>query len=188
MHSIEPYFNWRDLYTAEEDPQSPFYGREYSEFEFTNTIYNYVIHPQWDDFGSSTMYMKILFADYDAKYVIIELIGEWNDALYNDIMMLKRDIIDHLHHEGIRHFIVVGENVLNFHYSDESYYEEWYEDAEEGWIAFLNFQPHVLTEMKRARIDWYVHWGAELDEMAWRTFKPHQLFHKVEHIIRKRLG
>ena len=188
MHSIEPYFNWRELYTAEEDERSPFYGREYSEFEFTNTIYNYFVHPQWDDFGSATLYMKVLFTDYDLKYVIIELIGEWNDALYNDIMVLKRDIIDHFINEGVNHFIVVGENVLNFHYSDESYYEEWYEDAEEGWITFINFQPHVLTEMKRARIDWYVNWGGELNELPWRTYRPQQLFAKIKDVLGMRLG
>ena len=31
MHTIEPYWNWRNLYAAELDEQSPFYGREYSE-------------------------------------------------------------------------------------------------------------------------------------------------------------
>jgi hypothetical protein len=41
MHEIEPYFNWRHLYTAEEDENSPFFGREYSEFEYSNTVYNY---------------------------------------------------------------------------------------------------------------------------------------------------
>ena len=61
MHNIEPFFNWRHLYSAEEDPKSPFYGRTYSEFEFTQVIYNYYIHPQWDDFGSRTLYLKILF-------------------------------------------------------------------------------------------------------------------------------
>lgn len=188
MHSIEPYFAWRDLYTAEEDEHSPFYGREYSEFEFSNTIYNYMIHPQWDEFGSATLYMKVLFTDYDQHFVIIELIGEWNDALYNDIMVLKREIAEHFSHEGIKHFIIIGENVLNFHYSDESYYEEWYEDVEDGWIAFINFSPHVLSEMKRTRIDWYAHWGSELDKLPWRTFKPEQLYEKVNGIIRKRLG
>jgi hypothetical protein len=188
MHALEPFFNWRHLYTAEEDEASPFFGREYSEFEFTNKIYNYLIHPQWDDFGSSTLYLKILFVDYELKFCVIELIGEWNDALYNDVMVMKRDIIELLQVVGINHFILIGENVLNFHYSDDSYYEEWFEEVEDGWIAYLNFQPHVLTEMKRARIDWYVHWGGELDEMPWRTFTPQQLFQKVDSIVKKRLG
>ena len=71
MQDIEPYYRWRDLYIASEDEQSPFYGREYSEFEYTNTIYNYYIHPQWDDFGSATLYMKVLFVDYDKGFAII---------------------------------------------------------------------------------------------------------------------
>ena len=78
MHDIEPYFKWRDWYTAEEDTRSPFYGREYSEFEFTHAVYNYLIHPQWDEFGSKTLYLKILYADYDEHFAIIEMLGEWN--------------------------------------------------------------------------------------------------------------
>ena len=81
MHDIEPYYHWRHLYTAEADPRSIFFGRTYSEFEFSQTVYNYYIHPQWDEFGSKTLYLKILYADYDSKFAIIELIGEWNDAI-----------------------------------------------------------------------------------------------------------
>ena len=68
MHNIEPYYNWRHIYVSEEDERSPFFGREYSEFEFTLAIYNYLIHPQWDEFGSKTLYMKVLLADYEEKY------------------------------------------------------------------------------------------------------------------------
>ena len=60
MQDIEPFYNWRELYTSGDDPASPFYGREHSEFEYSSTIYNYYIHPQWDDFGSETLYMKVL--------------------------------------------------------------------------------------------------------------------------------
>ncbi|MEO5645102.1 MAG: hypothetical protein ABIQ40_11445 [Bacteroidia bacterium] len=192
MHSIEPFYNWRDLYTAEEDENSPFYGREYSEFEFTNRVYNYLLHPQWDDFGAQTLYMKILYADYDLKFCVIELIGEWNDALNNDIMLLKRDIIEEFQLHGINKYIIIGENVLNFHHSDDSYYEEWFQEVEDseganGWIALINFQPHVLTEMKKARIDWYLNWGGKLDELPWRTYKPQQLLTVVDEIIRKRI-
>src|SRR5687768_14996387 len=82
MHDIEPYFQWIDEYIASEDNRSPLYGRVYDEFFYTNTIYNYYIHPQWDEFGSPTLYLKILFVDYDLHYAIIELIGEWNDCIY----------------------------------------------------------------------------------------------------------
>ena len=101
MHNIEPFFNWRHLYTAESDSRSYFYGKQYSEFEFTNRIYNFVLHPQWDDFGSDTLFIKILFVDYDEGYCIIEMIGEWNDAIENDIMELKREVLDKLMEEGI---------------------------------------------------------------------------------------
>ena len=139
MHDIEPYYHWRHLYTAEADPRSIFYGRTYSEFEFSQTVYNYYIHPQWDNINSTTLFIKLLFTDYDDGYCIIELFGEWNDCLYNDIMFLKRDIIEILMQEGINKFILIGENVLNFHYSDDCYYEEWFEDVEDGWIAALIF-------------------------------------------------
>ncbi|MCX6312106.1 MAG: hypothetical protein NT084_10795 [Bacteroidetes bacterium] len=188
MHQIEPYFNWRHFYIAEEDEKSPFFGREYSEFEFTNQLYNFLIHPQWDEFGSSSLFMKIIFADYDLKCCVIELLGEWNDALNNDIMIIKRDIVEELQLHGINKFIFIGENVLNFHYSDDSYYEEWFEEVEDGWIALVNFQPHALAEMKKARIDWYLHWGGPLDELPWRTYTPAQLLEVVDDIIRKRIG
>jgi hypothetical protein len=135
MHEIEPYYQWRDYYIASEDELSPFYNRLYSEFEFKDTIYNYVIHPQWDNFGSSTLYCKALFVDYEKQFCIIEFIGEWNDAVHNDIMEMKRSLIDPMVKEGIVKFIIIGENVLNFHASDELYYEEWYEDVkDEGWL------------------------------------------------------
>ena len=73
MHTIEPYFNWRDLYIASEDEKSPFYEREYNEFEFTHAIYDHLIHPQWDEIGSPTLFIKILFVDYDESFAIIEL-------------------------------------------------------------------------------------------------------------------
>ena len=65
MQDIEPYYNWRHMYVAEEDMRSPFHGRTYSEFEYSQTLYNFYIHPQWDDFGSRTLYLKILFVEYD---------------------------------------------------------------------------------------------------------------------------
>ena len=188
MQDIEPYYNWRHLYVASEDPRSPFYGREYSEFEYTNAIYNFVIHPQWDDIDSPTLYIKVLFVDYDQGYAIIELIGEWNDCINNDIMVLKRDIIEKIMEYGVNKFILIGENVLNFHYSDDCYYEEWFEEVEEGWIAFLNFRDHVLKEFTQANIDYYVVSGGKLNDISWRTSSPAQLFEKVDAFVQKRLA
>lgn len=187
MHDIEPYYRWRDDYIAADDERSPFYQTEYSEFEFDKMIYNFYIHPQWDYFGSQTLYLKILFVDYDRQYAIIELIGEWNDTLYNDIMLLKREIIELMVQEGINKFILIGENVLNFHSSDDSYYEEWFQDVEDGWIAGVNFREHVVDEFKRSNIDYYINFGGNLDEMIWRNLKPLQFFKKVEEQLTKRL-
>ncbi len=188
MQDIEPFYNWREYYSSEDDEMSPFYGREYSEFEFTNTIYNYFIHPQWDEFGSSTLYLKILFADYNSKFAIIELIGEWNDCLHNDIMFLKREVIDVLTCNGINKFLLIGENVLNFHSSDDCYYEEWFDDVEDGWIAFINFRDHVEDELIRAHLDQYLLIGAPFNELNWRKYKPQTLALFIETMMQRKLG
>ena len=187
MHDIEPYYNWRHLYIADEDKLSPFFGRMYSEFEFTQTVYNYYIHPQWDDFGSQTLYLKILFVDYDAGFCIIEFIGEWNDAIENDVMTLKREVIDKLEAHGIYKFILIGENILNFHSSDDCYYEEWYEDVQEkgGWIVMLGLPEQSAYDFKKTGIHRFVEL---LTLLEWRPFTPSNLFNKIDNLILKRLG
>jgi hypothetical protein len=189
MHDLEPYYNWRGLYIASEDPYSPFYEREYSEFEFTDKIYNHYIHPQWDSFGSQTLFMKILFVDYEDGYAIMEFIGEWNDLLYNDIMLLKREIIEHLMQYGISKYILLGENILNFHSSDDCYYEEWFEEVndEDGWIAIVNLRDHVLEDFQSANIDSYFVLGGTLNDTRWRTHSPDQFFQLIQGQVMKRL-
>ena len=186
MQDIEPYDNWQYLYTSENDERSPFYGREYSEFAFTQTVYNYYIHPLWDEFGSATLYLKVLMADYQEQYAIIELLGEWNDAIENDIMRLKRDVIDEFVRQGISKFIVITENVLNFHSSDDSYYEEWFEDVHEagGWIVCLNMPEQSQYDFIKARLNNYVQL---INFVAWRTMKPDILFNQLDNIIMRRL-
>jgi hypothetical protein len=190
MHDIEPYYGWRDYYIASDDPSSIFFDRQYSEFEFTQKIYDHYIHPQWDSMDSQILFLKILFVEYEEQYAIIELIGEWNDLLYNDIMLLKREVADHLIHHGINKFILIGENVLNFHASDDCYYEEWFEDVqdEEGWICLLNFRDHVLKDISAANIDHFFLTGGQLQEMNWRTYRPEVLFEKIRQQVQKRLG
>ena len=68
MHNIEPYYRWREEYAPEDDTRSPFYGRKYTEWK---QIYNFVLHPMWDDFESETLYLKVLMADYEENYAII---------------------------------------------------------------------------------------------------------------------
>lgn len=182
MHDIEPYYAWRDLYTAEEDEKSPFFERTYDEFEFHNKIYNYYIHPQWDEFGSLTLYTKLLWADYDEGFAILEFIGEWNDTIYNDIKYLKREVIDLLIKQGIYRFILICENVLNFHGSDDCYYEEWFEEiAEEGgWIACLGTLKHVEDEMIATQLQYYMKIGGLMNNINWRKYKPLDTLQLVE--------
>ena len=180
MHTIEPHYNWRNLYIASEDERSPFFGKAYSEFEFTQVIYDHVIHPQWDYFGTPSLYLKVLFADYDEGFAVIELLGEWNDCINNDIMFLKREVVEPLMKNCVNKFILLGENVLNFHASDECYYEEWSEELDDGWIYMLNFREHVLNEFCQNSIDKYFTNLETNYEMHWRTFRPMQLFQKIE--------
>jgi hypothetical protein len=185
VHDIAPYHRWQDDYDAAHDKHSPFYGRVYDEFYYTKKVYNHFIHPQWDEFGSQTLYMKILFADYEEGFAIFELIGEWNDCLYNDIMFLKRDVADDLMKNGIHKFIIIAENVLNYHASDDCYYEEWYEDVkdEDGWVCLLNLFPHVEEEMNDARLGYYISFGNRLNEVNWRSLTPKGLLQKVEDLM-----
>ncbi|MHA7128212.1 hypothetical protein [Algoriphagus namhaensis] len=190
MQDIEPHYNWRNLYIASEDPRSPFSGYQNSEVYFTDQIYNFLIHPQWDNIGSETLFLKVLFADYNQGFAVIEMFGEWNDLLHNDIMTLKRNIIELMIAEGITKFILICENVLNFHadFDSDDYYAEWQEELEEGWIAILNARDHVLSEMSRHGIDHYLVMGGKLNALSWRTRHPRQLFAKIEELVMRRLS
>lgn len=186
MHDIEPFYNWEAYYSSADDERSPFYKAEYTE-HYTHAVYNYYIHPLWDYIGSETLYIKVLFADYEEEIVVIELFGEWNDALHNDIMHLKRNVIDSMLGEGIKKFILIGENILNVHCSDDSYYEEWFEEVEDGWITAINFREHVLDEWKKFNLDYYINFGGSLEIINWRTLTPHVFCKEVEELITKRL-
>jgi hypothetical protein len=187
MHTIEPHYLWRHLYTAQADPYSPFYGYENSEVYFTDKIYDHLIHPQWDNIGLETLFIKQLYADYSIGFTILEFLGEWNDVLHNDIMTLKRDVLEPMLGAGLDKFILLGEGVLNWHADASDYYEEWFEEIEEGWIAGVNFRPHVLSELQDYKLDYYINVGGELDELEWRRLSPLKLFKKVEGLLMKRL-
>jgi hypothetical protein len=189
VHEIEPHFNWRGVYAAEEDPRSPFFGRTYSEFELSHKLYNFYLHPQWDEFGSSTLYGKLLYADYDEGCALLELIGEWNDVLHNDIMYLKRNVIDPLMDEGIVKFALFCDSVLFFHAAtDDDYYAEWYETVSEdgGWIALINTRQHVFEEMEDARLDHYLLFGEDWNGINWRVQKPLATCQVIDGLVNRR--
>jgi hypothetical protein len=195
MHEIEPYYNWLNYYNPAEDQLSPFYGKEYNFDQYSETIYGYYIDPSWDYIGSETLYVKILFADYDRGYVVMEFIGEWNDTIHNDIMHLKRNIIEPLIRQGINKYILLGESVFNFHGSGDEYYEEWFEEVEDtddfdepGWIAAVNFQAFVKEEQMNFNLDAYINMGGTLDIASWRTMSPKAFCDYVNSMIVKRLN
>ena len=187
MHQIEPFHGWLKYYNPSEDSLSPFAGKTYNFDQYSDTIYGYYIDPAWDHIGSETLYIKILYADYDEGFSIIQFLGEWNDAINNDIMQLKREVIDILIKEGIGRFVLVGENIFNFHGSDDSYYEEWFEDIEDGWIAALEWPDFIQDEMRKYRIDQYINMGEPLQISNWRTFHPQALAELVNKVVMRRI-
>ncbi len=177
MHTLEPYYNWRDYYTVEEDEQLPFFGKEYSEFEYTDQIYNYYIHPQWDFFGSKTLYVKILYVDYTEGYAFIQILGEWNDSIENDIMTIKRNIFDELIKLDVNKIFVIADNLMNMFYDDDDYYEELAEDLnqEDGYLVMMNFPEHLLQEIKGTAMLREFFYEYIID---WRKYKPDDLYRK----------
>jgi hypothetical protein len=186
MQELEPFYRWRDLYVTEKDNRSPYFGMRSKKEGYSTTIYNYYIHPDWDSMGSNTLYIKILFADYKKHFAIIELIGEWNDAIENDIMTFRREIIDHLYDFGIFKFILIAENVLNFHSSEADYYEEWYENVSDknGWIVCLNMPEATQHDFRKLKLNYFV----ELKEMPdWRKYMPDGVFTLIDNELKKRI-
>jgi MFS superfamily sulfate permease-like transporter len=102
-------------------------------------------------------------------------------------MELKREIIDQLSKLKITKFILITENVLNFHSSDKEYYQEWFEEVteENGWIVALNMPEATQQDFRKKKLNYYI----ELMEIAdWRIYKPYHLFRKIDDQISKRIG
>jgi hypothetical protein len=187
MHEIEPYYNWQKYYQAEKDMRSPFFGRAYGMY-YENDVYGYYIDPNWDEIGSETLYVKLLFTDYEKRFAILELFGEWNDTLHNDVMYLKRNVIDRLLINGIDKFILMADNIFQFHGGDSDYYEEWFDEVEDGWIAVINARGFILEEFQKYKLDYFLNFGGTLQFDKWRTIKPSQLFELVSALMQRRLS
>src|SRR5438876_7446125 len=100
-------------------------------------------------------------------------------------MELKREVIDVFFHQRITKFILIAENVLNFHSGDKDYYQEWFEEVtdENGWVVILNMPEQTQYDFKRAKLHRYIEL-IELDN--WRTYKPFHLFKKIDSQMQKR--
>jgi hypothetical protein len=186
MHELEPFYKWDGIYSSSSDERSPFFGQTHQEYDLS--LYDHILHPEWDFVGSETLYVKVLFADYDSGFTIIELLGEWNDTLHNDIMHLKRNLIDHQLSEGIQRFLLIGENVLNFHGLEDDYYQEWFEEVEDGWIVAMGFREFIHREWNKYRLDYYLNWGGNLEVENWRTLSPQKLVETIDREVRRRIG
>ena len=101
-------------------------------------------------------------------------------------MELKREVTDVFFKEGITKFILITENVLNFHSGDKDYYQEWFEEVtdENGWVVIVNMPEQTQYDFRRASLQRYL----ELMQIDnWRTYKPFHLFKKIDEQMQKRL-
>ncbi|HCT22644.1 MAG TPA: hypothetical protein DIW54_04625, partial [Chitinophagaceae bacterium] len=84
-------------------------------------------------------------------------------------------------------FILITENVLNFHSGDKDYYEEWYEEVSdaEGWIVALNMPEATQYDFRKRKLNYFI----ELMEiLEWRTYRPYHLFKKIDEQLTNRLN
>lgn len=183
MTDIEPFYGWRKYYISNQDVNSPFYGTFYSNPQ-NNQLMSYSINPDWRSINSETLFCEILFSDYINGFCIIEMFGEWNDALNNDIMYLKSIVFDKLTKSGINKFILICENVFQYHGGDVDYYEELEDDLNQGWIVLMNLPQFLYQEFKRVGNDQYLNYGQSFEVLNWRTFKPFKLYLEINDKMR----
>lgn len=187
MHEIEPFYGWLGLYTNEADPHSPFQDATHDAFTLDKGVYEYLAHPLWDAIESDGLLLKILYADYDRGYAIVELFGVWNDLIQNDYRLLSENCLTYLIDAGIHKFVLIMENVLNIYLDADDYYEALQEELEDGWICLLRPRDHVIAEIEQYEIGHYFFWSEELDNVNWRKMKPWELFALAESKLQKLL-
>ncbi|RMG21532.1 MAG: hypothetical protein D6730_18115 [Bacteroidetes bacterium] len=185
LHHIEPFYGWLKLYSHQQDERSPFHEVEHNLFYYDRSVNRIPAHPLWDDIGSESLLVKILFADYFQGYAIIELFGEWNDLFDNDFKLLAENCLTYLIDHGIQKFILVCENVFHIYPDTEDYYQALQEELDEGWICVLRARPQVWQEMQAYHIAQYFYQSPLLDELPWRKLKPSQLYYLVESRMRQ---
>jgi hypothetical protein len=84
--------------------------------------------------------------------------------------------------------LLIGENVLNFHGLEDDYYQEWFEEVEDGWIVAMGFREFIHREWNKYGLDSYLNWGGKLEIENWRTLSPAQIQEFVEHEMRRRIA
>lgn len=180
LYEVEPYYGWLPFYSHDKDPFSPYHKVEHNLFYLDRTMNNIPVHPLWDTIGSESLLVKILFADYQTGYAVVELFGEWNDLFENDYKLLAERCLTYLIDQGIQRFIFICENVFHIYLESDDYYEALQEELEGGWISLIRPRDRVLEEMQDYQIDHYFYHSPILDEVPWRKLKPFQLYAMVE--------
>lgn len=188
FEAIEPFYGWLHLYSHESDTRSPFHHIEHNLFEYDRHIYTFNAHPLWDTIDSESILLKILYADYQVGYAIIELLGEWNDLFENDFKLMCENCLTYLLDEGINKFIFICENVFNVFLERDDYYEAFSEElSDEGWMCLLKARPNVLADFNDYNIGRYFYWNSQFDTLQWRKLQPWQLFDLIENSMRRML-
>lgn len=188
LRDIEPFYGWLALYSHENDPKSPFYEVAHNLFEFDRSINHIPAHPLWDDIGSESLLVKILFANYQQGFAIIELFGEWNDLFDNDFRLLSENCLSYLVDHGINKFILICENVFHIYLEEDDYYRAMEEELGEGWIFALRLRKELKDEMRNYGIAPYFYWSEKIDSVNWRGLKPPQLYKVIDSRLHKLLG
>lgn len=188
MHEIEPYYGWLGYYTNEADENSPYQEADHGAYQLEKGVYEYLAHPLWDEFGSDSLLLKILFANYDQGYAIVELFGVWNDLLQNDYRLLAENFLTYMIDAGITRFVFIMENVLNIYLDADDYYEALQDELGDGWICLLRPRDHVVAEIEEYGIGRYFFWSEELNALNWRKLKPWDLYVLVEAKLPKLLN
>jgi hypothetical protein len=187
VHEQEPFHGWYRFYDPESDELSPFYGVEHSEFYYDRQVYEYLAHPLWEDFGSDGLLTKVLFANYDSGFAVLEMFGVWNDLIQNDFKLLHENCLSTMMEAGIQRFAFIMENVLNIYLESDDYYEAVSDELDAGWIALVRLRPHVTEELLTLGLDRYCYWSPTLAEIQWRKLTPVQLCSLIESEISRML-
>lgn len=187
LHEIEPFYGWLNHYSHESDVNSPFHKVDHNMFYFDRSVNRIPAHPLWDDIGSESLLVKILYADYQEGFAVIELFGEWNDLFENDFKLLAENCLTYLIDAGIQRFVLVCENVFNIYLESDDYYEALQEEVEDGWVCLLRPREQVWEELEGYGIAPYFFRSEVLDDLNWRKLKPPQLFTAVQHRMPKLL-
>lgn len=185
LRDIEPFYGWLGIYNHEIDERSPYHGIEHNQFYYDRSINTIPAHPLWDEIGSESLLIKILFADYEQGFAIIELFGEWNDLFENDFKLLAENCFTYLIDHGIQKFILVCENVFHIYLDTDDYYQALAEELEDGWICTLRLRDEIQEEIEQYGISGYFYWSPLLDELPWRRLKPYQIYQLVENRMGK---